>query len=218
MRPPRNTVAICGLERLFYEIVKDVFSHYGWNVTDLRELRLDTSVSPEIAVLFCSNGLQHIIENIRVVRSVISTARIVVVGLEASEDQMLRLVEEGIYASVPANGGLSSFLDTLQQVLDHQVSCTGRMTQLVRNRIAQLSAEQNARCASVLTRREEEVLDLIAGGCSNKEIAGRLCITTNTVKNHVHRVLEKVNARSRHDAAWIHSHSPRPFPTIGTVA
>ena len=51
-----------------------------------------------------------------------------------------------------------------------------------------------------LTRREREVLDLLAGGLSNRDIAGRLGISENTVKNHLARVLEKLQARSRMEA------------------
>lgn len=211
-----NILAICGLDCLFYEFIQEAISHQGWGVSDLRAVRANSGVLPEIAAVFCSNGLQQILDDIRVIRSVIPKARIVVVGFQGSDDQMLRLVEQGMYAFVPTSDGLSQFVTTLQQVLDHQVSCSGRMTQLVRNRIAQLSPEQSG--AAVLTHREREVLDLVAGGLSNKAIADRLGITTNTVKNHVHRLLEKLKARSRHDAAWIHSRSLRSFPTIGTMA
>jgi two-component system nitrate/nitrite response regulator NarL len=211
-----KTLAICGLDCLFYEFIEEAVSHRGWRVSNLQGVRAGAGILPEIAVVFCSVGLQQILDDIRVTRSVIPKAKIVVVGFQGRDDEMLRLVEQGMYAYVPTSDGLSNFLSTLQQVLDHQVPCTGRMTQLVRNRIAELSPEQNV--AAVLTHREREVLDLIAGGLSNKAIADRLGITTNTVKNHVHRLLEKLKARSRHDAAWIHSHSPRSFPTIGTIA
>jgi DNA-binding NarL/FixJ family response regulator len=55
--------------------------------------------------------------------------------------------------------------------------------------------------AAVLTRREAEVLELVAEGLSNKEIAGRLTITEGTVKNHVHNALEKLHLSNRVQAA-----------------
>lgn len=51
-----------------------------------------------------------------------------------------------------------------------------------------------------LTKREREVLDLVAAGLSNRDIAGTLRISENTVKNHVGRLLEKLQARSRMEA------------------
>ncbi len=52
----------------------------------------------------------------------------------------------------------------------------------------------------VLTRREQQVLDLIAAGEPNRAIAQSLGISENTVKNHVRALLEKLHARSRTDA------------------
>ena len=50
---------------------------------------------------------------------------------------------------------------------------------------------------STLTDREREVLDLLAQGLTNKEIAERLVITTNTVKRHLKAIFEKLNVHTR---------------------
>lgn len=52
-----------------------------------------------------------------------------------------------------------------------------------------------------LTPREKEVLRLIAGGASNKEIAKALYISEGTVKNHVTNILNRLNLRDRTQAA-----------------
>ncbi len=52
-----------------------------------------------------------------------------------------------------------------------------------------------------LTRRESEILQLVADGLSNKEIANELTITEGTVKNHVHNALEKLHLTNRVQAA-----------------
>ncbi len=52
-----------------------------------------------------------------------------------------------------------------------------------------------------LTSRELEVLELIAGGCTNIAIAEQLFITTGTVKTHVHNILSKLCADDRAEAA-----------------
>jgi DNA-binding NarL/FixJ family response regulator len=52
-----------------------------------------------------------------------------------------------------------------------------------------------------LSRREEEVLDLIAQGFSNKDIAKTLYISEATVKVHVRHVLEKLGVHTRTEAA-----------------
>ncbi len=52
-----------------------------------------------------------------------------------------------------------------------------------------------------LTAREQEVLCLIDRRMSNKEIASQLCISLFTVKNHVHKILDKLDAANRQEAA-----------------
>lgn len=54
---------------------------------------------------------------------------------------------------------------------------------------------------SVLTDREREVLDLLSQGMTNKEIADKLVITTNTVKRHLKAVFEKLDVHTRSAAA-----------------
>ena len=52
-----------------------------------------------------------------------------------------------------------------------------------------------------LTRREIEVLGELGTGLGNRQIADRLSISENTVKVHVHNILEKLNMSSRREAA-----------------
>jgi non-specific serine/threonine protein kinase len=63
---------------------------------------------------------------------------------------------------------------------------------------------------TMLTRREQEVADLIAEGLTNKEIATRLVISQRTAEGHVERILVKLGFTSRaRVAAWITSRAKR---------
>ena len=54
-----------------------------------------------------------------------------------------------------------------------------------------------------ITKRELEILELIAAGLSNREIAGKLFVSENTVKTHSARVLDKLNAKRRTQAVQL---------------
>jgi DNA-binding NarL/FixJ family response regulator len=64
-------------------------------------------------------------------------------------------------------------------------------------------AAQNQRFAKVLSERELEVLNLIGRGKTNQEIAGDLCLTEGTVKNHVTKILAAIGAKNRLQAALL---------------
>ena len=55
----------------------------------------------------------------------------------------------------------------------------------------------------IVTKREEEVLQLIADGCSTPEVAEKLYISQKTVKNHLASIYEKLNARDRTQAVLL---------------
>jgi DNA-binding NarL/FixJ family response regulator len=66
--------------------------------------------------------------------------------------------------------------------------------------LAKRADERHAVPSPRLTDRELEVLKLVAQGLSNREIAGELYISENTVKNHVRNILEKLHLHSRMEA------------------
>jgi ATP/maltotriose-dependent transcriptional regulator MalT len=69
---------------------------------------------------------------------------------------------------------------------------------------AQTFALNQARLQELkITRRELEILELIAGGLSNREIAERLFVSENTVKTHSSRLFEKLSAKRRTQAVQL---------------
>jgi DNA-binding NarL/FixJ family response regulator len=82
--------------------------------------------------------------------------------------------------------------------------CSPRIAGLLFSRLAERARERERRQQPGmmhLTRREIEVVALIEKGLSNKEIAVHMRIELQTVKNHVHNILEKLQLGSRREAA-----------------
>jgi len=85
------------------------------------------------------------------------------------------------------------------------VKLTGRPARVVVREVSVPTAlafvrDERRREALGITPRELEILELIAEGLSNKEIAGRLFVSENTVKTHSSRVFDKLGAKRRTQA------------------
>jgi DNA-binding NarL/FixJ family response regulator len=110
------------------------------------------------------------------------------VGFLVKDTPPVQLLE-AVKAAV--RGGAVISPTTTRRLVDHLVAA-----RLRRGRTA-------PRSLGGLTDREREVLELIARGCSNREIAGRLRIAELTAKTHVSRVLAKLGVDSRVQAAVV---------------
>ena len=62
-----------------------------------------------------------------------------------------------------------------------------------------------------LSGRERQIVNMIARGLSNKEIARELRLALHTVKNHVHRILSKLHVHRRRDAVRVAAAQTRPL-------
>ena len=91
----------------------------------------------------------------------------------------------------------SDGVDALTVHLFRDVTATKELLTLVHER---LSGPTTALPAEALTRREAEILRLVAGGANTRTMAERLHVSPSTVRNHVQNILEKLGAHSRLEA------------------
>lgn len=207
---PVATVVAFGFERLFLEVLAAALSPHGWRVIDADQTRSDPHETIDIALVFSYWSADTVVAWLRRARSQFPAARIVLFGVQAADKEFLRFIEGGMKGWVSRGQGLAELHETLLQVRQNRTSASGRITLLVLNNIGALSGQNRADDENHLTPRQSEILRLIGEGMGNKEIANCLSIAPNTVKNHVHHLLEKLQVRNRHEAAW--TRSQRDFP------
>lgn len=142
-------------------------------------------------------------------------AKVVIVGLAESESGVLPYIEAGASAYVLAEDSVEKLLDTIRTAHRGEIHLSPEVASALMARVTEL-AEVAREAGSTLfpppdtppdlTPREREVLELIAQGRTNPEIAERLNIELGTVKNHVHNILRKLNVSSREEAAAYLAH------------
>lgn len=130
---------------------------------------------------------------------------LVVTGLEATDAAIVQYLEAGVAAYLTDELSLSGLLLILRLLDRGEVLVAPPTAHLLIRRLHDLASllegsGMDVSALSELTPREEEVLDLLGKGFTNKEIADELYIGVGTVKSHVHSILKKLNVRDREEA------------------
>jgi DNA-binding NarL/FixJ family response regulator len=159
---------------------------------------VSTSLSEDIALAVTSLGLSAEVD-----------VKTLVMGIPESEEVILRYIEAGASGFALKDDSVESLIETIHAVKNDEAILPPNLAAKLMSRVAELAQAYegyeglNAHAAEELTRREQEVLDLISAGHTNQEIADTLIIELGTVKNHVHNILKKLNVTSRREAAMI---------------
>jgi DNA-binding NarL/FixJ family response regulator len=120
----------------------------------------------------------------------------------SSELDEVAWIEAGASGCVGADASLEEVIGAIEKVAAGELVVSPAVTASLITRLRRLSPNgPHGRSNDELTPREAEVLDLLARGLSNKEIAQQLWVQPQTVKNHVHNVLVKLGVTCRADAA-----------------
>lgn len=120
---------------------------------------------------------------------------------------VVKCAEAGIVGYVPPRASLDDLVGAVRGAVHGELRCPPHIAGSLFRRLTTLARERrdpprrDAPRRAALTQREREVLDLLGEGHTNKAIARRLGIEVATVKNHVHRVLEKLDVKGRTAAA-----------------
>ena len=135
------------------------------------------------------------------------STKVVILGLtEENQQDALRYIEAGACGYIVKDSSLKELIDVIRLAQKGEARVSTRMAGAMMERLFRLARVFSAVETKIdsdvrLTSRELEVLQFISEGLTNQEIASRLVVEVGTVKNHVHRILEKLNVSSRQEAA-----------------
>jgi two-component system, NarL family, nitrate/nitrite response regulator NarL len=133
-------------------------------------------------------------------RATASGPKSVVIGVSENEAEVVAWAEAGVAGYVTMDDSLDDLIATIASVVCGEMLCSPRISAALLSRVQALAYSGAAISLGTLTARETEVVNLLAEGLSNKEIALCLSIALPTVKSHVHSILEKLGVRRRGEA------------------
>ncbi len=161
-------------------------------------------LAPDIVLMDVEMPVMDGVTAVRLMREQTPTARVLMLTVSESDDHLFDAIRHGAHGYLLKDLRPEALYDMIRLAMrgDTPLSpaVAGKLLRDVRERRTVMPLVTDADEPG-LTRREIEILQLVADGLSNKEIGGRLSITEGTVKNHVHNALEKLQLENRIQAA-----------------
>jgi DNA-binding NarL/FixJ family response regulator len=154
----------------------------------------------DVLLLISQGCVEEDLVSIQLTRTRLPKVRILLIGMAKDQGEFLRCVRAGISGYMLPEASADEVIEAIRAVQDGKAVCPGALcTALFRYFEAEASSLP---CASLqqrlgLTRREQQLIPLIAKGLTNKEIANHFCLSEQTVKNHLYRMKHKIGAGDR---------------------
>jgi DNA-binding NarL/FixJ family response regulator len=130
----------------------------------------------------------------------VTDLRVVMIDMDMDEATFLRAVREGVAGYILKDASVADVATTVKAVASGQAVCPPSLSMALFRSVAEQAAPSPAIFWGTehgLSRREQQLVQLLSQRLTNKEIAMRLNLAEQTVKNHVHSILRKVGAENR---------------------
>ena len=162
-------------------------------------------IKPQVVLLDLGLRNQNSLRIAELIKKDFPKAEIVVMDLIPVQAEVVEYVKAGVSGFILKDATIDDFLHTIRSVAKGKKvlppSLTGSLfSQIVEYAVHSGKADRLMKAVK-LTKREHEVVDLIARGMSNKDIARELNIAVHTVKSHVHNTLDKLALHTRLELA-----------------
>ena len=181
------------------------FSETEKSITKITELK------PDVILIDLGLRTKNSLHIVKAFKERSPDIKVIVMDLMPVEDDILDFVKAGAEGFILKDAKVHEFLKTISSVAAGEKVLPSHMTGSLFSQIIEraISGKKNPHLveqAVKMTKREQEVVNLIAEGRSNKEIGKLLHLSPFTVKSHVHNILEKMALHSRLQIAnYVHT-------------
>lgn len=160
-------------------------------------VQLAERLRPDVVVLDIGMPELNGIEATRQILETVPDAEVLVLTMHESDELVRRILEAGARGFVSKSDVGRSLIDAVEAVRRHQAFLSSTAATAVVDAYVHGSRAQRAEgMASELTPREREVLQLVAEGKSNKEVAAALGISAYTAETHRRNIMQKLDLHS----------------------
>lgn len=158
---------------------------------------------PDVVLMDIRMPLLDGIEATRQIRKNLPGTKVLILTVSDDEEDMYQAIEAGASGYLLKEISVDQVAEAIHAVVQGQSLISPTMASKLLTEFTVLSRKAKDLDPSTdpeLTRREVQVLRLVAKGMTNRDVGEALCISENTVKNHVRNILEKLHLHSRVEA------------------
>ena len=165
-------------------------------------LAIDQIIAATPDVLL-SDTADHALSDLQVIPEVLKAiprVKVVMFGMETDKQTFLRSVQQGVMGYVLKDASTAEVLEAIRAVSNQEAVCPVSLQRCLFEFVAGRSEPMpsfHIKRHLGLSRREQQLVQMIGRGLTNKEIASQLNLSEQTIKNHVHSMLGKLGATDR---------------------
>jgi two-component system, NarL family, response regulator LiaR len=215
----RRTAILVDQHPLWLDAVEPVVTKIGVDVvgrtTSAAEAHgLAEQLQPDVLVtgLDMPPGEMDGIALIRRAREAVPELKVIVLSMHHDPAHIDAALEAGAVAYVVKTAQADDIASAIRQAFSHSIYLAGARP------VTAVDAKPSPSAAAELTRRELEILQLVAEGYSNAQLARKLWVTEQTVKFHLSNIYRKLDVANRTEASrWAQLHGLLPDRTARTA-
>ena len=175
------------------------------------------TLKPNIALLDLGLRSKNSLQVVKSIKKSFPKTKTIVMDLVPVQEDILEFVQVGVSGFILKDATVNDFLKTIRSVAEGKKVLPSNLTDSLFSQIVK-HAVNGPKSSSLIksvrmTKREKQVIELIADGLTNKEIAQKLNLSTYTIKSHVHNILEKLALHTRVQIAK-YAHTTEEFKEI----
>jgi DNA-binding NarL/FixJ family response regulator len=163
-------------------------------------VQLAHELEPDVILMDVTMPEMDGIEATKHIREARHDARIVMLTMHADQDVLAAAIRAGASGYLVKDCSTEEIATAVRLAHSGETALSPQLAASMLDEVRKLDQPSAPDEERVVTNREEEVLQLIADGCSTTEVAERLFISQKTVKNHLASIYQKLDARDRTQA------------------
>lgn len=187
-----------GLASMLKEIPEFIVA--GSAETGDEALRQIKAMQPDVAIVDIGLPDKDGIEVTQSLHQTCPDVKVIILGMPDLTDEIMACIEAGASGYMLKEASFDVLTETIRAAHRGEAFCSPQMANSLFSRVAELMGEKVPPDTVQLTSREREIINKVALGMSNKEVATACFIEVQTVKNHIHNILDKLQLHNRLEA------------------